>query len=939
MSLRSVVLGALLAALLPARVAAATQERARLGAVVTGHVLDAETSAPVALALVTLEGTRLSALTDSAGLYRLTGVPPGPHVLLVQRLGYARARVPITVPIARALTRDILLASEALEMEDLIVTAEPGGRARGELATASVVDREAIEVQSAASLAQVLELVPGVPLAPPGLDGVQQFALRAVPTSATPAFTLGGPSADELASYGTLILLDGVPLSNNANLQTLGPRGELGVPSSARGGIDLRRIPASTIERVEVIRGMPSARYGDLTQGAILVDTRAGRVEPTLGARFDSRLAEASFLFGRDLGDGRAFSGTADLAHNNVFPGVRDDDSYRLSLQLAHRAEFARDGASPLDEPRLVLDTRIDHFQLRADNPERPEVRPGLASESRDLGLRISERARLALASGLTLGWTAALDYTRRRSFSQSLRLRGAMPFTDRVTEGRATGRYVMGEYLSRVDLEGDEWLIFSRLEAERSGDWLGFDHRLRAGGELRREWNAGAGYQFEILFPPQVTFNGVQGFDRPYRFDAIPPVATSALYVDDRLLRALPGGVALEAQAGLRLDLLHDRTTWFSGVRDAVLQPRLNVQLSPWSWLRLRAGWGRTAKQPRVDQLHPAPQYFDVINVNFFASDSTERLAVLTTFIRDPTNPDLGFARARKAEVGLEVASPGTDLALGVVAFSDRTTGGIGFDSQPEFLLRERFQLTDSIDGNGIPPEIIEPPFQVDTVPVLIDRLANNLVLTSEGIELTASLPELRPIRTRLHVQGAWIRTEFFRKGLDFGALFSEFQLDERIPRAPFWEDPVRTGERAILTYRVIHHQPAVGLVVTATVQHIALERERNVAATDTLAFAGYITRDARLVRVPAEDRTAPEFEDLRQARLGTLTIPEVVPADWLLSLQVAKALPKGGRLSIFAFNALDRLGRIDPSGITRRFFPFVRFGVEASLPLDGLF
>jgi len=169
------------------------------GASVTGRVRDAATDLAAAGALVIVEGANLTAIADSGGIYRLAGVPPGPQVLFVRRVGYAPARVAITVPPTGTIVRDIELAVSPLQLQDVTVTADPTGRARGELGTASVIDRDAIAVQSATSLAGILELVPGVPLAPPGLDGVQQISLRSVPTSGG-GFTQAGPSAGDLAS-------------------------------------------------------------------------------------------------------------------------------------------------------------------------------------------------------------------------------------------------------------------------------------------------------------------------------------------------------------------------------------------------------------------------------------------------------------------------------------------------------------------------------------------------------------------------------------------------------------------------------------------------------------------------------------------------------------------------------------------------------------------
>jgi hypothetical protein len=248
---------------------------------------------------------------------------------------------------------------------------------------------------------------------------------------------------------------------------------------------------------------------------------------------------------------------------------------------------------------RLVADTRADYWRLYADSPEQPEVLAGRASWDHSSGLRLGERARLALGPRSAAELTLALDATRDRSYYQQFRTRAAQPFTGRLTPGRETGRYVIGDYLAQVRLDGDPRQLYGRLEWDGTGAAFGFDRRLRAGAELRREWNAGPGYQFDVATPPQSTFNGVNGYDRPRRFDLLPPVPSSGWYADLRLTRALPYGMALDLQPGLRADVLHRGRWWLSKPRDAVLQPRLNAQLSPRPWLRLRGAAGRTAKQP----------------------------------------------------------------------------------------------------------------------------------------------------------------------------------------------------------------------------------------------------------------------------------------------------------------------------------------------------
>lgn len=898
----------------------------RPAATVTGRVTDAATKTPLPGASVTIEGSSIRATTDETGRYRLPNAPPGPQVIRVVRIGSAPLRRNVVILATGTVTLDLELAKSALNLPGIVVTADPSGRARGELGTASVIEKEAIRNQTAASLAGVLELIPGTVLQPPGLDGVQQFSLRAVPIGPGAGLSspnASGPSANALASFGTQIILDGVPASNNVNLQSLGPRGELSFASASGGGLDLRRIPATTVERVEVIRGIPSARFGDLTQGVVLVDTRAGAVDPEIQVRLDARTVEATTIGGRNLG--RTNSGTAsvNLARTRTSPGFLDNTGSRITSQLAHRYQGSR----------LTLDTRLDFFQVLEDEPEQPTI-PGLASRSRDNGLRASERLRWKLGERSQVEWVAAFEGIRQRSFTMAPRLLGAMPFTNRLTEGRQDGKYIGGLYVARVNVDGDPRHLYSRLEATAPTRWAGVEHTVRFGSELRREWNGGPGFLFDIEFPPQVSFNGVQGYDRPRRFDSIPPLVTTSLYLDDRISTSLGNGWLVNAQAGARLDLLHSGSSWISGTRDRLIEPRAQIEVAPNDRLRFRAGAGRLAKVPSLGDLFPGLQYYDLINFNYFANDPRERRAILTTRILDRTNPSLRMSRADKAEAGVEI-DLGEGSQLAVVGYLDRIRGAVGIVAEPTFLIRERFLVDSATIGTGRPPGVIEPAFSRDTVPTLTDRPANNVRLRSSGVEVTAIIPEIKPLRTRLAFQGAWAKSRLESDAVEFGSDFSAFQLTERIPRAPYWQGTIRTGDRILLTTRIIHHQPAAGLVITGTLQAYLRETRLNVAGTDTLAFAGYLTRSGRLVPVPVAERGQAQYRDLRQPRSGVLVEPQKGPIDWLFSLQVSKSLPLDGRLSFYAFNAFDRTGSYGGRTKTPRLFPQARFGLEITAPL----
>jgi outer membrane receptor protein involved in Fe transport len=891
--------------------------------VITGRVVDVVSGQAVSGAVVTIEGMTLTVRSGPDGAFSITGVLQGPAVVSALKLGYAPVRQSVLVAPADTMRILIQMGRNALRLPGLSVVEDRAGRARGELGTASVIGEEAIRNQTAASLAGVLELVPGAILQSPGIEGVQQFGLRAVPVgdgSLPGAGSAPAVNASMLASFGTQIIVDGVPISNNANLQTLGAKGELQFATAAGGGIDLRRIPASTLERVEVIRGIPSSRYGDLTQGVIIVDTRAGAIDPEGRIRTDANALELTGVAGRELWETSALSGFVNVARSRIEPGFRDNTGTRVSSQISHRAQTRG----------VRLDGRLGFFQVLDDNPA-TESSPDFASRSRDRGIHVSERLQWTLGKATSLDATMAYESVQQRSFSSSPQIRGALPFTDRLTDGAQDGSFVGGSYVARVNVSGEPKRIYSRVELLRH---LGMRQTLRAGAEMRREWNTGVGYEFDIEFPPQVLFNAVNGYDRPHRFDALPALASSAIYVDDRLTRFI-GGTAISLQLGGRVDLMHDGA--LSRVRDHMAQPRVQVEVSPAEWWRVRVGGGMLAKLPDLGSVSPPPQFYDLVNFNWFANNPAERRAILTTRILDRTNARLGMSRAAKMEVGVEV-DLGTAAQTSLAIYRERVSDGIGVELDPTFLLRDRYLVDSATINTGQPPEVRSPPDFTDTVPVLVDRPSNNVTMRTRGVEVTVVTGEIPGVRLRVAAQAAWNRTVVQVGGVDFGTGFGEFQMDERIARAPFWDNVMQTGERLVATTRLIHHQPAVGLVVTGTAQLFLREVRQSVGATDTLGFAGFILRNAQLTRVPSESRTALEYDDLRVPRAGVLEVPQKGPVDWFLNLQVSKSLPNNGRFSMYAFNLLDRVGtHVGRTTVSRPFSP-MRFGLEVSMPLPGL-
>ena len=89
---------------------------------ITGSVLDWATNAPIPGAHVQLIGSNHSEFTDAAGRFGFTMVPPGKQIIETEVLGYAPRVDSLTVFSNEALGLEILLATEAIALDPLVVT-------------------------------------------------------------------------------------------------------------------------------------------------------------------------------------------------------------------------------------------------------------------------------------------------------------------------------------------------------------------------------------------------------------------------------------------------------------------------------------------------------------------------------------------------------------------------------------------------------------------------------------------------------------------------------------------------------------------------------------------------------------------------------------------------------------------------------------------------
>lgn len=197
--------------------------------VITGTVIARATGAAVNGAVVTVEGTNLTATTSGTGRFVIERAPAGPVALSVDAPGFITQRL-TDVRAGRDLIA-IELDTTPNFMDRVQVTATKVPLSIGDVAgQANVVERETIETRGDQTLTQAIANVPGVVVSTQ-LGLFESVLLRGLPRAGN-EFT------------NTLLLIDGVPQANSGN--------------SARV-VGLTINDASSIE---VVRGPNSALYG-----------------------------------------------------------------------------------------------------------------------------------------------------------------------------------------------------------------------------------------------------------------------------------------------------------------------------------------------------------------------------------------------------------------------------------------------------------------------------------------------------------------------------------------------------------------------------------------------------------------------------------------------------------------------------------------------------
>ena len=204
---------------------------------IIGHVIDKKNNEQIPYVTISLEGTTYTTTTDATGHYKLTNIPEGKYRIQASFVGYLTQTKDIDIKDQSTVNISFFLEEDALLLEQVVVTGNRSETKKRHSATlVNVVNREIFDLVSASSLADGLNFQPGVRVE----NDCQNCGFTQV-------------RINGLDGHYSQILMNSKP-----------------VFSALAGVYGLEHIPATMIDRVEVMRGGGSALFGSSAIGGTI---------------------------------------------------------------------------------------------------------------------------------------------------------------------------------------------------------------------------------------------------------------------------------------------------------------------------------------------------------------------------------------------------------------------------------------------------------------------------------------------------------------------------------------------------------------------------------------------------------------------------------------------------------------------------------------------
>lgn len=813
--------------------------------------------------------------SDANGNYSIRKVKPGEYTLEISYVGYEKIIRRIKINEGGLLELNFTMKETSFQIGGIEVVGTVDLLPR-DVNTKTTISSGEIEHFQASSVKDVLDLVPGVQKTDnPGLGKTTQVALR-------------GDDSDNASTFGTLVVVDGAPISNNANLQFTRPSGSTFGTSNLNGGVDLRTIPADNIQNIEITTGLASVKYGDATSGVISIKSKTGATPNRIKVKNNPDTREANFEGGLKFGES-TLNYNLNAAQSSRDVRVSGDEYLRLTGQVVYSTNLFDNSVSTNN--KILYQRILDEEQPKGDM---------LQTKNYNRGYTLSYTS---WGSYKLVEDVSSIDYNLYASMKRENSMKSKL-VTDYVIYNGDT----LNSYIGKTETRGIEWNIGGRIEYNSSFITGNYIHKVLFGIEPQYNANTGEGVVLDTI----LNYHGQGSGVRPYSFDKIPGQLLLGLYAEDKITGHfifdfnLMLGFRYEMYKPLKFNL---SGLWGDGdlvesQNGSFFNPRMNLMVYLSKTNQFRFSIGTSSKSPSLGTLYPpervSPWRNPIEQKNYFFRQNLwqRELKGYKEAIIEASYDHKFFDKIGTSFTGYFKRRTGSNSSISIPIFAiARLSNG-----------NYRAYLTDTYSRN------------------------TNLGETeTKGLEFSIRTSKIESLNLDFTITGSYSYINYFGSGSGYSTSpninlgqIPNYRVPSSLvdtligfvyPRSNKWNDRIQ------INYALRYTLPALGLWITLRAEQLLSERNQSFQQT------------------PIDLNLASESEKISYLFSREL---KTKPNKWLFSFNMSKSLFKGAEVSFYVNNFFDdpatRIYYINPTDQadeTRN--PPLFYGLEFSMIFDS--
>lgn len=794
---------------------------------ISGMVAIENSKTPVDMAVVMLPELNLWSVANNKGEFKINNIKSGEYEVNITCMGYLPLVFKLNI---NKNWEDITfyMKEDNLSIKEVVITAKENPNS---MSTSRTISKTALDHLQVVNVSDISSLLPGGKTVNPDLMRDNVFSIR------------GGGSAQGNASFGTAVEVDGVRLSTNASFGDM-------------SGASTRNVASSNIESIEVVSGIPSVEYGDMTSGMVRVKTRKGKTPYT--ATFSTNPQTKQF----SLGKGFDLGGNAGIINANAERTIATDNPtspykrYQRNVLTLNYSNTFNQNHNPIQFSAGATGN-IGGMNTKDD----PDAFTGEFRKDRDNAVRFNMSASMLFNKPwiTNLEFSSYVNYSDQKSeYHRPIHNASQLPSVNTPLDGYYLANQLPKDYENTEFADSRPLDYNATLKATLARRYGNVNNKIKLGLVWNSNGNIGKGDYFA---DEALQKNGY----RPRPYTDIPFMHTFAAYLEDNVTVPI-GSTSLSIVAGVRAEKTIIKNSKYNKANS--FSPRFNgkyllVSRGVTHTLRslsIRGGWGITEKLPSFNVLYPLQKYRDIQVFGASYGDSQSIYAYHTTPYVMQYNDNLRWTRNRNIEIGIDADIAGVKLSL--TAYSNRTKypyqlsksytpfsyrmseapNGFIFPNNPDIKVDSNTGHIYVGDKNNpfggstlMNTKVIDQTFAESTVQT------NGSPVDRKGIELVVDFGQIKSIRTSFRLDASYSYVKYSNESLEYSykANMSHSSLKNRsfeyvgiYVGSPTQMNNGKRSENINANLTITTHIPSVRMVISLRVEGALMTHSRNISS-----------------------------------------------------------------------------------------------------------